>query len=47
MKKRIQTSVTLDKEIVDWIDKQIEKKVFASRSHAIEFCVHKVKEKKH
>ncbi|MBI5061314.1 MAG: hypothetical protein HZB67_03290 [Candidatus Aenigmarchaeota archaeon] len=46
MKKRIQTSVTLDKETIDWIDEQISQKVFASRSHAIEFCIHRMKEKK-
>lgn len=35
MKQRI--TVTLDKEILDWIDKRIQEKVFANRSHAFEF----------
>ena len=35
MKERI--TVTLDKELLDWIDKRIKEKVFANRSHAFEF----------
>ncbi|MFH0875233.1 MAG: ribbon-helix-helix domain-containing protein [archaeon] len=35
MKERI--TVSIDKEILDWIDSKIDKKVFANRSHAIEF----------
>ena len=39
--KKIKTSVTLSKETVKWIDKQITNKRFASRSHAVEYCVNK------
>ena len=43
MKERI--TITLDKELLDWIDKKIEQKVFASRSHGFEFLiVEKMKE---
>lgn len=36
----IKTSITLDEKIVKWIDEQIEKKRFASRSHAVEYCLY-------
>ena len=42
---KIKTSVALDKEILEWIDRQVEKKVFANRSHAIEYALQKLKEK--
>ena len=34
MKERI--TITLDKELLDWLDKKISQKVFASRSHGLE-----------
>ena len=37
MKERI--SITIDKELLDWVDKKISSKVFANRSHALEFLV--------
>jgi len=37
MKERI--TITLDKELLEWIDKRIEQKVFASRSHGLEFLI--------
>lgn len=42
MHKKIKTSVTLSREVVKWIDKQIVNKRFASRSHAVEYCIDKV-----
>ena len=36
-KERI--SIAIDKELLDWIDKEIESKRFANRSHAIQLCV--------
>ena len=35
MKERI--TITIDKSLLKWIDGQIEKKVFANRSHGLEF----------
>ena len=32
-------SVTVDRKILKWISSKIEEKVFASRSHAIEYAV--------
>jgi len=37
MKERI--TVTLDKELLHWIDKKIDEKIFANRSHALEFLI--------
>ena len=37
MKKRI--TVTLDKEILNWLDRKIEERIFANRSHGFEFLV--------
>lgn len=43
MKERI--TITLDKELLDWLDKKIEEKVFANRSHGLEFLIaEKIKE---
>jgi len=36
---RIKTSVTLEKKFLDWIQKKIEDKIFASRSHAVEYAL--------
>ncbi len=41
MKERI--TITLDKEILDWLDKKIEERVFANRSHGFEFLIAKTK----
>lgn len=37
MKERI--TVTVDKELLDWIDTKIEQKIFANRSHGLEFLI--------
>ncbi|MDD4331344.1 MAG: ribbon-helix-helix domain-containing protein [Methanosarcinaceae archaeon] len=37
MKERF--SVSMDKELSDWLDKMVNEKIFSSRSHALEFCV--------
>lgn len=39
MKERI--TVTVDKELLDWIDQKIEQKIFANRSHGLEFLIKK------
>lgn len=36
-KERI--TITIDKKLLDWIDEKIEEKVFANRSHAMEFLI--------
>ena len=37
MKERI--TITIDKELLDWLDKKVEEKVFANRSHGFEFLI--------
>lgn len=36
---KIKTSVSVDEDLLEWIDTQIKEKVFASRSHAIERAI--------
>ncbi len=39
MRKRI--SVTIDRELLEWLDRKVKEKKFANRSHGIEFLVMK------
>ena len=39
MKERI--TVTIDKELLEWIDERIKDKIFANRSHGLEFLIKK------
>ncbi len=44
-KKKVQVSVTLDEDQLDWIDKEIGENRFANRSHAIVYALtHLMKE---
>ena len=43
MGKKIQKTVTLDPEILKWVEKQIEFKRFASLSHAIDYALQELK----
>jgi Arc/MetJ-type ribon-helix-helix transcriptional regulator len=40
---KIKTSVTIDEDLVKWIDGEINKKRFANRSHAVEFALYHIK----
>ena len=40
---KVRRSITLDKELVEWIKSEIEKKRFKDVSHAIEFAVYRLK----
>ncbi|MFH2027854.1 MAG: ribbon-helix-helix domain-containing protein [Nanoarchaeota archaeon] len=42
MKERI--TVTLDKELLDWLDRKITDKTFANRSHGLEFLIKRKQE---
>lgn len=37
MKERI--TITIDKELLGWLDRKIDEKVFANRSHGLEFLI--------
>ena len=41
---RIPVSVTLPKDLVEWLDKQVEDRQYHNRSHAVEMAVLKLKE---
>jgi len=45
VKERI--TVTLDKELLMWLDKKINDKVFANRSHGLEFLIKRKMEEDH
>ena len=40
--RKVQLSITIDPELVEWIDREIRTKTFASRSHAIERALHEL-----
>jgi Arc/MetJ-type ribon-helix-helix transcriptional regulator len=40
---KIKTSIALDEELIAWIDSQIKKKRFASRTHAIEYALEQLR----
>jgi metal-responsive CopG/Arc/MetJ family transcriptional regulator len=37
MKERI--TITIDKELLDWVDEKIKARLYANRSHALELLV--------
>lgn len=39
---RVKVSATIDRELVRWLDEQIETKRFRNRSHAIEWALAQV-----
>jgi Arc/MetJ-type ribon-helix-helix transcriptional regulator len=43
--KPMKTSVAIDPELLEWIDSMVEKKRFATRTHAIELGLQLLKER--
>jgi metal-responsive CopG/Arc/MetJ family transcriptional regulator len=43
LKKRI--TLTIDKELLNWLDKKVDERIFANRSHGLEFLAKKRKDK--
>ena len=43
---RIKTSVTLEKELLEWIDKKVEEGIYASRSHAVRYALMELMKRK-
>jgi Arc/MetJ-type ribon-helix-helix transcriptional regulator len=39
LKTKGKLSVSVDQELIDWIDKEIQTKRFASRSHAVDYIL--------
>jgi metal-responsive CopG/Arc/MetJ family transcriptional regulator len=44
MKERI--TITIDQELLDWLDLNIKNKIFATRSHGFEYLVKQAMDKK-
>jgi Arc/MetJ-type ribon-helix-helix transcriptional regulator len=40
---KVKTSVAIGQEMLEWIDSQVKRKIFANRSHAIEYALEKLK----
>ena len=36
---RQRISITIDKKLLKWLDKQVKERRFASRSHALEYLI--------
>ncbi|MCP8310355.1 MAG: ribbon-helix-helix domain-containing protein [Candidatus Methylarchaceae archaeon HK01M] len=45
MRKKFKTSIALDKDLIEWVDKMVKMKRFASRTHAIEYALQRLKER--
>ena len=41
---RMKVTATIDKELVEWLDGEVDKRRFRNRSHAIEYAIAKLKE---
>ena len=41
MKERI--TITIDRELLDWVDRKVAEKIFANRSHGFEFLINDAK----
>jgi Arc/MetJ-type ribon-helix-helix transcriptional regulator len=41
----MKTSIDLDPELIKWIDKMIARKRFATRTHAVEYALQRLKER--
>ena len=44
MGKKLKTSVAIDRELLEWVDTQISKKRFATRTHAVEYALQQLKD---
>ena len=42
---KMKLSVTVDEDLIKWLDSQIKKKRFANRSHGFEYAVTQLKDK--
>ncbi|MGI0007695.1 MAG: ribbon-helix-helix domain-containing protein [Nitrosotalea sp.] len=41
---KIKLSITIDEDLIKWLDSQIKKKKFANRSHGFEYAISQLKE---
>jgi Arc/MetJ-type ribon-helix-helix transcriptional regulator len=45
MGRKVKTTMALDKDLLDWTEKMVELKRFASRTHAIEYALQRLRER--
>ncbi len=38
-RKKVTANISVDPEIIKWIDEKVDEKIFQNRSHAFEACV--------
>lgn len=43
MGKKVKTSVSLDEDVLKWMDKQIATKRFRNRSHLMEYAIEQLR----
>jgi len=44
MGRKVKTSIALDEDLLVWVQKMIEHKRFATRTHAVEYALQRLKE---
>lgn len=42
---KVKICVTIDKELDKWLEQKIKKKVYANKSHGINYAIHELKER--
>jgi len=45
--KMVKLSVSVGSDVVEWIDREIEKRVYRNRSHALDVAAHRLMEQEH
>ena len=45
MNRTVKLSVTVSPELIEWLDEMVQNKTFASRSHGVELCLTRYKER--
>jgi len=43
MGRKLKTSVALDEDLLRWVDEMIKRKIFASRSHAVQYALERLR----
>jgi len=43
--KKVKVSVSIDEDLINWIQGEVEKKRFASISHAVNYALNELKKK--
>ena len=44
MGRKVKTSIALDEKLLAWVDEMIDRKRFASRTHAVEYALQRLRE---